>query len=82
VMGFVLVWRRRAPLIVFTVITGVALVQLTNDTLNGDLAVLAAFYALAAHAPTRHVLAGFALLEGAAVVAQIHSVLGGGASRA
>jgi signal transduction histidine kinase len=71
VMGFVLVWRRRAPLIVFTVITGVALVQLTNDTLNGDLAVLAAFYALAAHAPTRHVLAGFALLEGAAVVAAL-----------
>jgi signal transduction histidine kinase len=71
VMGFVLVWRRRAPLIVFTVITGVALVQLTNDTLNGDLAVLAAFYALAAHAPTRHVLAGVSLLEGAAVVAAL-----------
>jgi signal transduction histidine kinase len=68
VMGSVLVWRRRAPLIVLTVITGVALVQLTTGTLNGDLALLAAFYALAAHAPTRHVLAGVALLEGAAVV--------------
>jgi signal transduction histidine kinase len=67
-MGFVLVWRRRAPLIVLMVIVGLALVQLTNSTLNGDLALLAAFYALAAHAPTRHVLAGVALLESVAVV--------------
>jgi signal transduction histidine kinase len=67
-MGFALVWRRRAPLIVLMVIVGLALVQLTNSTLNGDLALLAAFYALAAHAPTRHVLAGVALLESVAVV--------------
>ena len=70
-MGFVLVWRRRAPLIVLMVIVGLALVQLTNSTLNGDLALLAAFYALAAHAPTRHILAAVALLEGAAVVAAL-----------
>jgi signal transduction histidine kinase len=68
VMVSALVWRRRAPFIVFMVITGVALVQLTAGTLNGDLALLAAFYTLAAHAPTRHILAALALLEGAAVV--------------
>ena len=68
VMASVLVWRRRAPFIVFTVITGVALVQLTTGTLNGTLALLVAFYTLAAYAPGRSILAGVAMLEGATVV--------------
>lgn len=70
-MVSVLVWRRHAPFIVFTVITGVALVQLTTGTLNGGLALLVAFYTLAAYAPGRSILAGVALLEGAAVVAAL-----------
>ena len=68
VMAAALVWRRHAPFIVLMVITGVALVQVGLGTLSGDLALLAALYTLAAHAPTRHILAGVALLEGAAVV--------------
>ena len=64
---------RRAPVIVFTVIAGVALVQNTTGTLNGGLALLAAFYTLAVYAPGRHILAGVALLEGAAVVAALSS---------
>jgi signal transduction histidine kinase len=68
VMVSVLVWRRHAPFIVLAVITGVALVQLTTGTLNGGLALLVAFYTLAAYAPGRSILAGVVLLEGAAVV--------------
>jgi signal transduction histidine kinase len=68
VMMSLLVWRRRAPFIILTAITGVALVQLTTGTLNGGLALLVALYTLAAYAPGRHILAGVALLEGAAVV--------------
>ncbi len=68
VMVSVLAWRRHAPFIVLTVITGVALVQLTTGTLNGGLTLLVAFYTLAAYAPGRSILAGVALLEGAAVV--------------
>jgi signal transduction histidine kinase len=73
VMVSVLVWRRHAPFIVFTVITGVALVQLTTGTLNGGLALLVAFYTLAAYARGRSILAGVALLEGAAAVAALSS---------
>ncbi len=71
VMASVLVWRRHAPFTVFTIITGVALVQLTTGTLNGGLALLVAFYTLAAYAPGRSILAGVGLLEGAAVVAAL-----------
>ena len=73
VMVSVLVWRRRAPFIVLTVITGVALVQLTTGTLNGGLALVVAFYTLAAYAPGRSILAGVALLEGAALVTALFS---------
>jgi signal transduction histidine kinase len=68
VMVSLLVWRRRAPFTVLAAITGVALVQLTTGTLNGGLALPVAFYTLAVYAPGRSILAGVALLEGAAVV--------------
>jgi signal transduction histidine kinase len=73
VMTSLLVWRRRAPFTILTAITGVALVQLTTGTLNGGLALLVAFYTLALYAPGRHILAGVALLEGAAVVTVLSS---------
>jgi hypothetical protein len=73
VMTSLLVWRRRAPFTILTAITGVALVQLTTGTLNGGIALLVAFYTLAVYAPGRHILAGVALLEGAAVVTVLSS---------
>lgn len=68
VMVCLLVWRRRAPFTVLVAITAVALVQLTTGTLNGGLALPVAFYTLAVYAPGRSILAGAALLEGAAVL--------------
>jgi signal transduction histidine kinase len=73
VMVSVLVWRRHAPFSVFIVITGVALVQLTTGTLNGGLALLVAFYTLTVYAPGRSILAGVAVLEGAALVTALSS---------
>jgi signal transduction histidine kinase len=73
VMASVLVWRRHAPLPVLTVITAVALVQLTTGTLNGGLTLVVALYTLAAYAPGRSILAGVAVLEGAAVAAALSS---------
>ncbi len=64
-----LVWRRRAPLLVFLIITGVALVQwYANQALTDDLALLVAFYTIAAYQQRRHVLAAVVLLEAGAVL--------------
>jgi signal transduction histidine kinase len=63
-----LVWRRRAPFLVFVVMTGVALVQFAvSKELNDDLALLVAFYTIAAYQP-RRILAAAALLEAGAVL--------------
>jgi signal transduction histidine kinase len=58
-----LVWRRRAPLTVFAFIAAVAFGQwLTGLPAFADFALLWAFYAVAAYAPTRRtVIAGLAL---------------------
>ncbi|WP_269854173.1 sensor histidine kinase [Streptomyces sp. RPT161] len=54
-----LAWRRRAPLVVFAVISAVALVQwlYAGRVLPGDVALLVALYTVAAHCPRRRTLA-------------------------
>jgi len=54
-----LIWRRRAPFLVFSVIAGVAFVQwLTLVLLPADVALLVALFTLAVHAEPRHALLG------------------------
>ena len=56
-----LLWRKRAPLLVFLVIAGVAFVQwLAGPELYGDVAVLIALYTVVAREPRRD-LVGLAL---------------------
>jgi signal transduction histidine kinase len=67
-----LVFRRRAPMVVFAVLAAIALVQWQLHRLVGaDLAVLIAFYTVAAHAPRRNVLIAAAVLELGAIMAAI-----------
>jgi signal transduction histidine kinase len=66
VLGVVLplVWRRRAPFLVFMIIAAMALVQLlTSRELTDDLALLVAFYTLCAYQPPRRILAAAVILE-------------------
>jgi signal transduction histidine kinase len=64
-----LVWRRRAPFGVFVLIAGIAVTQFfTTRELNDDLALLVAFYTLAAYQPPRRVIAAAAALEAGAVL--------------
>jgi signal transduction histidine kinase len=68
-----LVWRRRAPFLVFLVITGLIAVQLlVNQELTDDIAVLVAFYTIAAYQPFRRILwaAGILAAGSVAVAAQ------------
>ncbi len=54
-----LIWRRRAPLLVFSVIAAVAFVQwLTLVPLPGDVALLFALFTLAVHTDPKPALAG------------------------
>jgi signal transduction histidine kinase len=65
-----LVWRRKAPTIVFTIISAVALVQWASHQLSAaDVALLVAFYTVAAYEPRRNILAAAAVLEFGAVLA-------------
>jgi signal transduction histidine kinase len=67
-----LVWRRRAPFLVFLVIAAAGLIQwLTARVLPADLAVLVAFYTVAAYEPLRRVLIAAGLLEVGAVLAAL-----------
>ena len=64
-----LVWRRRAPFPVFAIMTALALVQfITTRELTDDLAVLVAFYTVAAYQPGRRVLLAAAIIEAGAVL--------------
>src|SRR5438045_8015277 len=59
-----LVWRRKAPTAVFAMIAAVALAQwLTDRLLAADLALLIAFYTVAAYAAARRVLLAAGVLE-------------------
>jgi len=64
-----LVWRRRAPLTVFGVITAVAFAQwLLGIQLPADAALLIALGTVTAHAPLRHALLAGVVLETGAVM--------------
>ena len=59
-----LLWRRRAPMAVFVIATGAALLQgVYAEPLFGDLAVLVAFYGVAATQSRRRTLAAAAVME-------------------
>jgi signal transduction histidine kinase len=67
-----LVWRRKAPTAVFGMIAAVALIQwLTNRLLAADLALLIAFYTVAAYATARRVLLAAGVLEIGTVLAAV-----------
>jgi signal transduction histidine kinase len=64
-----LIWRRRAPFAVLLAMTGLALAQFViNKELNVDIALLIAFYTVAAHEPPKRVLAAAVMLEAGAVL--------------
>jgi signal transduction histidine kinase len=65
-----LLWRRRAPLAIFAVIFAAIFAQafINPAQITDDLAVLVAFYAVAAAEPLRRVLAVVVALEGGAVL--------------
>jgi signal transduction histidine kinase len=63
-----LVWRRRAPFAVFLIIAAAALVQsFTRQPLTDDVALLVAFYTVAAYERPRRILAAALVLEAGAV---------------
>jgi signal transduction histidine kinase len=64
-----LVWRRKAPFLVFAIMTGLALVQfVTTKELTDDLAVLVAFYTVAAYQPGRRILLAAVIMAAGAVL--------------
>jgi signal transduction histidine kinase len=67
-----LIWRRRAPTVVFSVIAVVAFVQwLVTDPLPADVALLVALFTLAVHAPPRRALLGTAVLMAGVIMASV-----------
>jgi signal transduction histidine kinase len=65
-----LVWRRRWPIQVFAAIAAVATIQwLTGDRYVADVALLVAFYTVAAHENTRRTIVVAVVLEGGVVLA-------------
>lgn len=68
-----LAWRRQAPFVICMLVTVLAVVQwLTARELTVNLAVLVAFYTVAAHERTRRTLAAGVLLAACAVLAATH----------
>ncbi|MFD8012578.1 sensor histidine kinase [Streptomyces sp. NPDC058955] len=73
-----LLWRRRAPLAVFTAVVAAAFVQWLADVqLVADIALLVALYTVAAHAGRRVTLLAAAVVEGGAVLACLRWVPNG-----
>jgi signal transduction histidine kinase len=73
-----LIWRRRAPFLVFSVIAGVALVQwLTLVPLPADAALLVALFTLAVHADPRRALLGAGVVFAGVLMASVRWVPGG-----
>ena len=73
-----LVWRRRAPLIVFSVVAGVAFVQwLTSVPLPADVALLVALFTLAVRSTPQRAVTGTLILAAGAVMASVRWVPGG-----
>lgn len=80
-----LIWRRRSPTLAFSAIAAVVVVQfvinpvdrfggrqLTPDHVMADLALLVAFYTVAAHEPRRRTMVAAAVLEIALLSATLH----------
>lgn len=65
-----LIWRRRAPSVVFGAMAALVLVQLavTPGELNVDIAILVAFYTVAAYEPPKRVLGAALMMEAGAVL--------------
>ncbi|HEX9043349.1 MAG TPA: histidine kinase [Trebonia sp.] len=74
-----LLWRRKAPLAVFAVIFAAAFAQafINPAQITDDLAILVAFYAVAASEPRRRVLAAVVALECGAVLLDFLSLSSG-----
>jgi len=73
-----LVWRRRAPSLVFALIAAVAFVQwLTSVPLPADVALLVALFTLAVHATPKRALLGAVVLLAGAVMASVRWIPGG-----
>jgi signal transduction histidine kinase len=67
-----LVWRRRAPMLVFGVLAGVALVQwAVGFRLGADLALLVSLYTVAAYRPRRWAVAAASVVEVGVVLAAV-----------
>lgn len=67
-----LIWRRRAPFAVLLAMSGLAVVQfVVTPELNVDIAMLVAFYTVAAYELPRRVLAAAIMMETGAVVAAV-----------
>jgi signal transduction histidine kinase len=73
-----LVWRRRYPVAVFSIIALVALVQwAVGIEMVGDMALLVSLYTLASHRPRVVATAGAALVEVGAIMASFRWSLAG-----
>jgi signal transduction histidine kinase len=67
-----LIWRRRAPFVVFMIVAAVALVQwFARELLAADLAPLVAFYTVAAYETGRRIAISAVILEIGAAMAAI-----------
>ena len=67
-----LIWRRRAPSLVFSLIAGVAFVQwLTFVPLPADVALLVALFTLAVHADPRRALLGAGVVFAGVLMASV-----------
>ena len=67
-----LIWRRRAPAVIFGVIAAFALVQwLVDGRLSADVALLVAFYTVAAKESRRTMIAAAAVLEVGVLLATV-----------
>ena len=77
-----LVWRRRAPTTVFSVIAAVAFIQwLATVPLPADVALLVALFTLAVHATPQRAFAGATALEAGVIMASIRWVPAGDADK-
>jgi signal transduction histidine kinase len=75
-----LVWRRRAPFLVFLLIGAVAFIQVfIGPPLAADLALLVAFYTVAAYESGRRILIAAVLLEVGSVLAALRFAPAGSA---
>ena len=73
-----LVWRRRAPSLVFSLIASVALVQwLVSVPLPADIALLVALFNLAVHATPKRALLGAVVVLAGTIMASVRWVPGG-----